>query len=308
VLGGRYDIHRSRDDFRGSVKVAPEEDEPLILDYEEEAINPRLALMYSTSPEFTLRSSVGTGFRVPYGFSEDLHLCSGSPRVNKPAGLKPEKSVSFNLGADYSAERFTVNANLFRTNLEDKIGFVDASEEAAKLGYTYEWANIDNAYTQGIEVCSRVLLTRDFSLDLTLAYTDAQYENEREDWVESHPEYAAFSKYIPRVPKITGNIGLGWAPGNWNLTLNANYTGSMYIDYCEEEDVEEPNSYIKHTDPFWVMNTRIARKIAGQGITVFIGAKNLTDYVQEEKRPDDSAFMYAPYTGRIIYGGIEVKI
>ncbi|MEA3493016.1 MAG: hypothetical protein U9R38_01370 [Candidatus Margulisiibacteriota bacterium] len=52
----------------------------------------------------TIRASAGTGFRVPYGFSEDLHLCSGSPRVYKSADLRPEKSVSANFSVDYVAD------------------------------------------------------------------------------------------------------------------------------------------------------------------------------------------------------------
>jgi outer membrane receptor for ferrienterochelin and colicins len=156
-----------------------------------------------------------------------------------------------------------------------------------------------------------VLLGHDISLDLDATYTDAQYENKRDDWVD-HPihgnKYAEDSKYIPRVPEITGGIGLSYTPNNWNLTLSGDYTGSMYIDYCEEEDVELPGSKIKHTDPFYVVNSRIARKFSGQGISIFIGVKNLLDYIQDEKHPDDSAFIYAPYTGRIIYSGIKVKI
>jgi len=309
VLGARYDIHRSKDKFGGSGKVAPR-DMPS-LEYDEKAFNPRLALMCRLSPEFTLRGSVGTGFRVPYGFSEDLHLCSGSPRVNKPAGLKPEKSVSFNLGADYSAKRFTVNTNLFRTNLQDKIGFTDASEASARLGYTYEWANIGKAYTQGVEFGSRVLLSRDLDLDLNLAYTDAQYENEREDWV-NHPvhgnKYAEDSKHIPRVPEITGGINLGYSPGDWNFVFGGDYTGSMYIDYCKDEEVTDPESYIKHTDPFFILNGRLSRSFPSEEMTIFAGVKNLLNYIQPEKHPDDAAFMYAPYTGRIVYGGIEVRI
>ena len=304
VLGARYDIHRSKDDFGGSGTIAPQQ--RIKLDYGEQAFSPRMAVRLKASPNFILRTSVGTGFRVPYGFSEDLHLCSGSPRVNKPAGLKPEKSVSFNLGADYSAERFTVNANLFRTNLQDKIGFTDASETSKNLGYTYEWGNIGDAYTQGIELGSRTLLVRDLVLDLNLAYTDAQYENEREDWVENHPEYAEDSKYIPRVPKITGGVELTYNPGHWDLVLDADYTGRMYIDYCKEEDIGLPESKIVHTPDFWVVNAKIARSFTN-GTTIFMGAKNIFDYVQEERHPDDAAFMYAPYTGRIIYGGLKVR-
>ena len=305
VAGARFDSHNSEDNFAGSGKVAAVERRTL--EYNETAFNPRLAVMVKPSPALTIRASAGPGFRVPYGFSEDLHLCSGSPRVNKPAGLDPEKSVSLNLGADYIAERYILSANIFRTNLTDKIGFADASEASKKLGYTYEWENIGDAYTQGIELGSSVLLIHDFELDLNLTYTDAQYEEERADWVEAHAgKYAADSKYIPRVPKVTGGVKLGYTPGNWKAVLDASYTGSMYIDYCEEEEVAAPNSKIKHTDGFFVVNPRISRSFSEQGLTAFVGAKNAFDYVQDEKHPDDAAFMYAPYTGRIVYGGVEV--
>jgi outer membrane receptor for ferrienterochelin and colicins len=303
VLGARYDIHHSQDDFGGSGKVAPHK--RIGLEYDEEAFSPRVAIMYEASAELTIRGSLGTGFRVPYGFSEDLHLCSGSPRVNKPAGLKPEKSVSLNLGADYFAKGYTLTANLFRTNLKDKIGFTDADEESQRLGYTYEWDNIGDAYTQGIELGSSILIRKDVDLDLNIAYTDAQYENQREDWVESHPEFADESKYIPRVPQITGGVKLAYMPENWDLFLGADYTGRMYIDYYSEDDIEDPESKIVHTPDFLILNAKVSRSFSS-GLTVFAGAKNMLDYVQKERHPDDAAFIYAPLSGRIIYGGVEV--
>ena len=305
VLGVRYDKHSSEDNFGGCGDAAIP-DMPA-LKYDESSFSPRAALMYKASPKLTLRSSLGTGFRVPFTFSEDLHLCSGSPRVYKGGDLKPEKSVSLNVGADYHTERFALSANIFRTNLKDKIGFVDASEDAAGLGYTYEWQNIGDAYTQGIELGLRMPFGENLTCNLNLAYTDAQYKDEREDWVNAHPEYADDSKYISRTPEMTGGIKLYYRPVNWELGLDCVYTGSMYIDYCEEEDVEEEGSYIKHTDPFWVVGVKLSKKFPGRGITTFAGVKNLFDYVQDEKHPDDAAFMWAPYTGRVIYGGMEVE-
>lgn len=299
VFGVRYDTHSSKDDF-GVVD----------LDYEEKAFNPRFAVLYRALPELTLRSSVGTGFRVPYGFSEDLHLCSGSPRVNKPASLDPEKSVSINLGGDYVAERYTLSANIFRTNLKDKIGFVDASPATAVLGYDYEWKNISDAYTQGIELGSTILVTPELDLNLNLSYTDAQYDKNREDWV-NHPvhgnRYASDSKYIPRVPEITSGVKLDYGLEDWNFIWQWNYTGKMYIDYNANDDVADPASKIKHTGGFAVTNIRVSRSFPKAGMSLFVGVKNLFDKVQGEKHHDDAAFMYAPYTGRTIYAGTEVK-
>jgi len=69
-----------------------------------------------------------------------------------------------------------------------------------------------------------------------------------------------------------------------------------------------PNSEIVRTDPFWVVNLRIVKhNFLKKNLAVFVGAKNLFDKVQKDKRPDDSAFMYAPYYGRIIYGGMKIE-
>jgi hypothetical protein len=41
---------------------------------------------------------------------------------------------------------------------------------------------------------------------------------------------------------------------------------------------------------------------------IFGGVHNLFDYVQQGRHPDDAAFIFAPYTGRIVYGGPQVKL
>jgi outer membrane receptor for ferrienterochelin and colicins len=312
VLGVRYDKHKSKDEFGGSGDVAPQD--VIAIEYDETAVNPRGAVRVKVTPQLTIRGSAGTGFRVPYGFSEDLHLCSGSPRVNKPAGLKPEKSTSFNLGTNYSTDRFAVSLNVFRTDLKYKIGFADAGDASAQLGYTYEWENIGDAYTQGLETVVKAALLPIFALNLDFTYTNAQYENPREDWVE-HPAhgntYAENSKYISRVPQTTGGIELNFTPERWDMVIGAEYTGRMYIDYINEDELNNLESYIKHTDPFWVFDARLAYDFELQQNTIlslFTGVKNAFDYVQEERHSDDAAFMYAPFTGRTIYGGLRVKI
>jgi outer membrane receptor for ferrienterochelin and colicins len=304
VAGIRYDTHKSEDSFGGSGDAAPPG--KIKLKYDEESFNPRLALLFKPQPEIAVRTSIGTGFRVPYGFSEDLHLCSGSPRVYKGAGLKPEESVSVNLGVDYTTKKYGFGINLFRTNLKDKIGFIDASPTAAALGYTYEWANIDDAYTQGVELSSKVRPIPKVTFNTYLTFTEAQYGNQREDWVTNHPEYASDSRWISRVPQMTGGINASYRPGKWDLSLGAHHSGRMYIDYCKDEDMADPKSKIKYTQGYWVVNAKVSYHVSNS-TAFFAGVKNLFDRTQKERHPDDAAFMYAPYTGRIVYGGIEIK-
>jgi outer membrane receptor for ferrienterochelin and colicins len=299
VAGARFDYHTSEDNFRGSGKVSPDGVPPVT--YDETSINPRFAIRIRPHPSLTLRGSVGTGFRIPYGFSEDLHLCSGSPRIWKGSDLEPEKSVSFNLSADYEADRFSINTNIFHTNLESAVGFVEAGEKAKSLGYTYEWKNMDNAYVQGIELGGSVLLMQNLVLDADVSLNRGYYENERGDWIGS--PYEEDSKSISRFPLSTAGIKLKFTPENWNCVVDADYHGPMYIDYYM--DGEEPTK-IERTQPYLILNAKVSRSFFNR-LTVFIGAKNLTDYIQPEKHTDDAAFMYAPLYGRITHAGVEIR-
>ncbi len=298
VMGLRYDYHYSIDEFHGSGDVSIEGLPASI--YNKSSLNPRFALRYSPLNFLTLRSSIGTGHRVPYGFSEDLHLCSGSPRIWKGLGLEPEKSISFNVSVDYNITNFMFGINIYRTNLNNKISFVEASGFAKSTGYTYEWKNIGNAYVQGIEFSSKILIIKHLILNTNFTINDGKYNHKREDWINT--DYEEFSKYISRFPMYTGGAELSFTPYKWNFNVETNYQGSMYIDYFEDDEIPVK---IKKTEPNIIVNAKIGRKIY-RGLELFIGGKNLTDYIQPERHNDQASFIYAPLYGRIIYGGFNV--
>jgi outer membrane receptor for ferrienterochelin and colicins len=306
VAGSRFDGHRSGASFGGSGEGAPEG--TVKLEYDETAFSPRAALRFGVGA-LTLRGCVGTGFRVPYGFAEELHLCSGSPRVYKPGDLKPEKSCSSNLSADYAGGRYVLGLNLFRTTVRDKVGARGADEAARNLGFTYQWENIGDALTRGIETGARAKLMESLVLDLNLTCTDARFRERRADWVQEHNgRFAEASKFVSRVPTWAGEIEVEFSPARWRIVTQVDYTGAMYIDYNEEDDVASPGSRIIHTDPYWLVNARISREITGTGVSLFAGVRNAFDFVQEERHPDDAAFIFAPLTGRLLYAGIEFNL
>ncbi|MBN2165218.1 MAG: TonB-dependent receptor, partial [Marinilabiliaceae bacterium] len=151
VPGVRLDNHHSGEEYTSDQQVFETSNFPRT-SFDETAINPRLAVKYKLSEKFTLRANAGTGFRAPYGFSEDLHLCSGSPRVWKSSDLNPETSRSYNISADYYGKKIRISTNIFRTDLKNKIGFTVADVSVAVLGYNYQWKNIDDAFVQGVEL------------------------------------------------------------------------------------------------------------------------------------------------------------
>lgn len=300
VPGLRLDVHNSGESYESDKKVFdsafPE------TKFNETSVNPRLAVKYEVSKAFVLRANFGTGFRAPYGFSEDLHLCSGSPRVWKSSNLKAEKSVSFNLSADYYGDNYQFSANIFRTNLKNKIEFSDAGDDVKKLGYTYQWENVADAYVQGIELGAKYNPFRDFTVGLNWTFNQGKYNKVRGDWEGT--VYEKDSKNVSRFPSMTGDWTLEYTPDDWTFSLTGSLQGKMYIDYMSEN---ASNSKIKKTNAFTLWNCRVAKKF-NDVVTIYAGGKNIFSYIQDEKHTDDAAFMYAPVYGATWYAGISVKI
>ncbi len=300
VPGIRFDHHHSGEEYTSDRQIFGSAFPKT--NFDQTSTNPRLAIKYEPTDKIVLRANIGTGFRAPYGFSEDLHLCSGSPRVWKSSDLKPETSLSYNFSSDYYTEHFRISTNIFRTDLKNKIGFTDADPDVAALGYDYQWKNIDNAFVQGIELSILVNLSKNFDLGIDATYNQGEYKHAREDWIGT--QYESDSKYIPRFPLTTGNLKIEYSPQEWSFSLNGNFQGNMYIDYYSEDSKFE--SKIKKTDPFIIFNARVSKKL--NNFNIYGGVENIFNYIQDERHLDDAAFMYAPVYGRMFYGGISIKI
>ncbi|MBN2484480.1 MAG: TonB-dependent receptor [Bacteroidales bacterium] len=305
VPGIRIDHHFSGEKYTADRQVFATNNFPET-SFDETAVNPRLALKYKISDHITLRANTGTGFRAPYGFSEDLHLCSGSPRVWKSSELKPETSVSYNLSADYYGKNIRLSTNLFRTGLKNKIGFTNADANVAALGYDYQWKNIDDAFVQGVELSVMANLAKSLDLGVDVTYNQGEYKNLREDWIGT--DYEKQSKYISRFPATTGNIKLEYSPKSWTLAITGNYQGTMFVDYYNEDidPVLGDLTKIKETEPFMIFNARVSKKL--NLFKLYAGVNNIFNYVQDERHLDDAAFMYAPVYGTMVYGGISINI
>jgi len=305
VPGIRIDLHSSGEEYNTDKQVFKSVTFPRT-DFDETSISPRFAVKYKVSDRFSLRANAGSGFRAPFGFSEDLHLCSGSPRVWKSSDLEPEKSLSYNLSADYYGKNIRISTNIFRTDLKSKIGFVDASDEVAALGYDYQWENIDDAFVQGIELSLQANLVRNLKLGFDFTFNQGKYDNARKDWMGT--QYEDDSKNISRFPSVTSNLKIEYNPGTWIFSLTGDFQGTMYIDYYNE-DIDPSigdQSKIKKTDPYMLFNTSVSKKL--NHFRLYAGINNIFNYLQDEKHLDDAAFMYAPVYGTLFYGGLSIEI
>jgi len=267
------------------------------------AFSPRFAVKWNIGSNMSLRGSVGAGFKVPYLFAEDLHLCSAAPLLVVSPDIGPEKAWSYNLSWTYSTARFTLDANVFRTDIQKKIA-LDYDEENNVAVYD----NAGDAYTQGIEASIRIMFLRP-SLDLSgsFSYTNAMFKEKLD------PEYE-HSDHIMRVPDITARIGLEYYERKLGLKF---YFGGRFIgrQYIVREMIiegqEELEYHIDHVASYSIGDAKITKDLWNGKYFVFLGVDNIFNKIQSPlynaEQEETAAYIYAPTTGTYIYGGIRMR-
>ncbi|WP_439505502.1 TonB-dependent receptor plug domain-containing protein [Sediminibacterium sp.] len=143
------------------------------------AFSPKLALQYKINNRFSLKASIGRGFKAPdfrqlylnftntaagsysvFGTVEaqkiinELNrlgqISSLEPSFYQLSNLQPEFSTGLNLGISFQNEQWQITTNLFRNNIEN---LIDSRLVAYKTGgaQIFSYLNVKNAFTQGIE-------------------------------------------------------------------------------------------------------------------------------------------------------------
>jgi len=122
------------------------------------ATNPRMAISFRVTPGVKLRVAAGGAFRSPTT-GELYYPYSGNP------DLSPERSVSFEAGAEWDAGRaVTFEASLFQNDIRDLIQYDFATSSNVNVG---------RARTRGVELVARGAVTDRIFARASYTYLDA---------------------------------------------------------------------------------------------------------------------------------------
>jgi outer membrane receptor for ferrienterochelin and colicins len=263
---------------------------------EASSLSPRLGAKWEITPEFSLRASVGSGFRVPYLFVEDLHLCSAAPLIYNPGTLKPEKSLSYSISGEFYSRNLFFDFNFFRTIIQKKIYF---SGEDVPLGFDFIYLNGGDAYTQGAELSANIPVVRNFRIKLGFAFTDAKYKDKQDYGIGK-------SHHIMRTPQTTALLDLEYnhLKAGFIFSLTGRMTGRMHIENYVEKRIDI-------TPVFTIWDLKIMKRLAKDHLIISLGIDNIFDYIQNVKynafEDESAAYIYAPMVGRYISLNIGVK-
>lgn len=165
-------------------------------------------ISFAISPQVTVFGSVSSGFRAPN--LDDLgSLGIVDFRYEQPAyQLKPEYSLTKNVGFRVQSRRYRAEWTAFHTSLTNLITRVKTAE--ILQGYpVYRKENVDQAYLYGFEWSQTLTLGEHFSIGNSISYVLGQNQTQNEP--------------MRRIPPLNGNVSLNYHLAKGNIALLWNF-------------------------------------------------------------------------------------
>lgn len=260
-------------------------------------ISPKLAVKYrlyeANNQQVLLRSSLGTGYRVPnlkeryYTFD---HSSIGYQVMGSP-NLKPETSISYQAGLLFEFSRTNyLDFNAFYNAIDDLIQ-IDQTRSRVENGLAiYGYENIESAETYGLESVLHSQLTPSLKLNLAHTYTKATNKTT--------------SKPLTNKPKHLVRLGLDWqATAKWDFALRARYQSKELASSAQSfGGLSLQNASLAWSPAWATLDVKTNYQLL-PNLRAFAGVDNLTN----KQRDFSSGTDFGPLTGRFIYLGFEAK-
>jgi iron complex outermembrane receptor protein/outer membrane receptor for ferrienterochelin and colicins len=251
---------------------------------------PRVSALYKFTNNLSSRLSLGLGYKAPSIFTEEAETLLFQNVLPIGNTLKVERSRGGTLDVNYRnaiGEKFSyaVNQMFFYTEIKDPLVLLE------RPGGLFQSVNAAQPVTsRGFETNARL------SYDIVKLFAGYTFTHAK-------AKYLTGNQILPLTPKSRINSALLFErEANFKTGIEAYYTSSQFLT----------NRF--RTKPYWVLGI-FGEKMFGK-YSLFINAENITDTRQgrftqvvfpPHQMPTFSE-IYAPTEGRVINGGIKIRL
>ena len=306
-------------------------------EYESE-FSPRFAIRTQINDNISSKISIGKGFKTPdyrqlyfnfsnsisgysvIGFNAAKEIISNLQSLGQISNLiisqdefegklKPETSISFNLGFNIKTNKSTVfDINFFRNQISNLIDYkIIASKVNGQSIFSYY--NLNKVYTQGIEFNSTSTVFNDIEISIGYQFLEAK-DNDSKNQIKNGEVFARMTPSSPTFQiKPKDYFGL-YNRSKHNFNLKISYAFKDYFDiyfkskYRSKYGLSDSNgnNLLDDFDDFvesnLISDISISKNYKNYILT--FGVENLFDYTDRENIPN--------YPGRIIYSKLNIKL
>ena len=258
-------------------------------------ITPRLHIKYSPSDIFTLRTSIGKGYRTPHALAENVTLLASGREIIIDSDLKQEEA--WNMGASVG-----MNIPLFGKNLElnAEYYYTDFKHQmimnfdGARGEHTLSFENLDGkSYSHTFQVDATYPLLSGMTATAAFRFNDVKCT------------YDGVLRLKPLTSRYKGLLTLSYKTPlelwQFDMTGQLNGGGELY-------DQSRYPAYFQ-------LQAQVTREF--HRFSIYLGGENLTNYkidnpILHPHHPWSAAFdatqVWGPVTGAMAYIGVRFKL
>ncbi|MCF6337991.1 MAG: TonB-dependent receptor [Gammaproteobacteria bacterium] len=258
---------------------------------------------YEFNDRWTGFGGLHTGYSTP------------SPRGTR-AGLDPETSTAFEIGARYTnaPQAFAAESTFFYTAFKDLI--VIDNQGGTGTGIDENFGEVD---TYGLEFALQydAGLANKWGISnptyLSVTYTNAEQKNDGNSTdAESIFSFGKKGNKVPYIPELTVSLGTGVETKKWGAFISGNYVSETYTSannvggqvFMDDQGQEIRDARYGKTDSYFTTDISTFYRI-NETVKLFSGVQNLFDEEYVVSRQPDGARGGLP---QFVYAGIEMEL
>ncbi|WP_339867175.1 TonB-dependent receptor [uncultured Algoriphagus sp.] len=264
---------------------------------------PRVHARWEFIPNWTLRGSVGKGYRTPNALMENSSVWISARELVFNAELKPEES--WNTGVSVAGS-FMIDdrplgivADYFYTDFINQLVYDrDVSSELLVINNLHR-----GSYANSFQIEANYPITE--RLEAKAAYKHYEMMMTTNGVLQQMP--------LTSRDRVFANLSYATLYDKWKADMTVNWNGPMRIPNTSESPVEfqQPSE----SPDFFMLNAQISRGFRWGSI--YLGGENILNFKQSNPIIDpenpfgqnfDASMTWGPIAGRVIYTGIRYKI
>ncbi len=284
--------------------------------------SPKLAVNYKFNNSFSLKSSVGYGYKAPdfrqlffdftnpsvgytvlgYNVAEDRlnefeeqgQLLSRTAGISFDEPLKAESSINFNFGGSYKKDKLKIDVNAFY-NLIDNLIDTQAVAQKNNGQNIFSYTNYDKIFTYGVEYNSTYSFTNEFVVSLGYQYLIAKDKSVLDNFEEhqyirnSQLQTVQISKSdyfgLYNRSKHTANIKFEYTIPKVKTDINLRIFYRSKYGMFDSNNNNILDKYDKFVNDYFLTNLSISKCITDK-LMLQAGANNLFDYTDPDQIPN----------------------
>jgi outer membrane receptor protein involved in Fe transport len=190
---------------------------------------PRLAARYQIDQENQVFANVSTNFRTPSEATFFNEYYGGAIYAAANTDLKPEYSISEDVGYRYTGPMFTASASFFNFNFTNR-------QIATEVGGSLinESINAGGQTTRGMDVEAGTRPWNHISTYISGEYLSSTIDNNLQ---VGNTYLPTAGKTAIRSPKFQAGLGLTYDDGMFFGNLTVKYAGSQYSTFMDDEKI-----------------------------------------------------------------------